>query len=78
MVHKELLWLFRTMLIIRHTEEELARCHQRGLIFGACHTYVGQEAISTGVCAHLTKDDSVFSTHRGHGQVFDMFKSSRA
>jgi 2-oxoisovalerate dehydrogenase E1 component len=41
MVHKELLSLFRTMLIIRHTEEELARCHQRGLIFGACHTYVG-------------------------------------
>lgn len=69
MVHKELLWLFRTMLIIRHTEEELARCHQRGLIFGACHTYVGQEAISTGVCAHLTKDDSVFSTHRGHGHA---------
>ena len=32
MVHKELLSLFRTMLIIRHTEEELARCHQRGLI----------------------------------------------
>ena len=30
MVHKELLSLFRTMLIIRHTEEELARCHQRG------------------------------------------------
>ena len=69
MVHKELLSLFRTMLIIRHTEEELARCHQRGLIFGACHTYVGQEAISTGVCAHLTKDDSVFSTHRGHGHA---------
>ena len=69
MDHKELLSLFRTMLIIRHTEEELARCHQRGLIFGACHTYVGQEAISTGVCAHLTKDDSVFSTHRGHGHA---------
>lgn len=69
MPHQELLSLFRTMLIIRHTEEELARCHQRGLIFGACHTYVGQEAISTGVCAHLTKDDPVFSTHRGHGHA---------
>lgn len=61
--------LFRTMLIIRQTEEELARCHQRGLIFGACHTYVGQEAISTGVCAHLTNDDPIFSTHRGHGHA---------
>jgi 2-oxoisovalerate dehydrogenase E1 component len=41
----------------------------RGLIFGACHTYVGQEAISTGVCAHLTNDDPIFSTHRGHGHA---------
>ncbi|WP_437187473.1 alpha-ketoacid dehydrogenase subunit alpha/beta [Planctomicrobium sp. SH668] len=61
--------LYRTMQVIRQTEEELARCHQRGLIHGACHTYVGQEAIATGVCAHLTPDDSVFSTHRGHGHA---------
>ncbi len=69
MTNDQLLNLFRTMLIIRHTEEELARCHQRSLIFGACHTYVGQEAISTGVCAHLTNDDPIFSTHRGHGHA---------
>lgn len=69
MTNDELLSLFRTMLVIRQTEEELARCHQRGLIFGACHTYVGQEAISTGVCAHLTNDDPIFSTHRGHGHA---------
>ena len=61
--------LYRTMQIIRQTEEELARCHQRGLVHGACHTYVGQEAIATGVCAHLTPDDVVFSTHRGHGHA---------
>ncbi|MFN8743132.1 MAG: pyruvate dehydrogenase complex E1 component subunit beta [Pirellula sp.] len=57
------------MQIIRQTEEELARCHQRGLIHGACHTYVGQEAIATGVCAHLTERDPIFSTHRGHGHA---------
>ncbi len=61
--------LYRTMQIIRQTEEELARCHQRGLIHGACHTYVGQEAIATGVCAHLHEKDAVFSTHRGHGHA---------
>ncbi len=61
--------LYRTMLTIRLTEEELARCHQRGLIHGACHTYVGQEAIASGVCAHLTHEDTVFSTHRGHGHA---------
>ena len=64
-----LLGLFRSMLVIRLTEEELARCHQRGLIHGACHTYVGQEAIAAGVCAHLQPADVIFSTHRGHGHA---------
>src|SRR5438093_344174 len=61
--------LYRTMLLIRRCEEQLARSHQRGLIHGACHTYVGQEAIAAGVCAHLRADDAVFSTHRGHGHA---------
>lgn len=61
--------LYRTMHVIRQTEEQLARCHQRGLVLGACHTYVGEEAIATGVCAHLRDSDSVFSTHRGHGHA---------
>jgi 2-oxoisovalerate dehydrogenase E1 component len=64
-----LLSLFRTMLLIRRCEEQLAKSHQRGLIHGACHTYVGQEAIASGVCAHLRTDDAVFSTHRGHGHA---------
>ena len=65
----DLLSLYRAMLTIRLTEEELARCHQRGLVHGACHTYVGQEAIASGVCAHLTPQDTVFSTHRWHGHA---------
>lgn len=65
----ELLALYRTMQLIRLTEEELARCHGRGLVPGACHTYVGQEAIAAGVCSHLATEDVVFSTHRGHGHA---------
>ena len=61
--------LYRTMLVIRLVEERLAKSHQRGLIHGACHTYVGQEAVATGVCAHLDNEDAVFSTHRGHGHA---------
>src|SRR5437588_2370437 len=57
------------MVLIRACEEQLARAHQRGLIHGACHTYVGQEAIAVGVSAHLRPDDTVFSTHRGHGHA---------
>ena len=61
--------LYRKMLVIRRCEEQLARSHQAGMIMGACHTYVGEEAIATGVCAHLRSDDAVFSTHRGHGHA---------
>jgi 2-oxoisovalerate dehydrogenase E1 component len=64
-----LLGLYRQMQLIRQCEEQLARSHQRGLIHGACHTYVGEEAIAVGVCAHLRADDVVFSTHRGHGHA---------
>ena len=62
-------FLYRTMQLIRTTEEQLARLHARGLVHGACHTYVGQEAIATGVCARLRADDAIFSTHRGHGHA---------
>src|SRR5436305_6708292 len=66
---EELLQLYRQMLEIRRCEEQLARLHQAGQIPGACHTYVGEEAIATGVCAHLRPDDTVMSTHRGHGHA---------
>ena len=66
---EQVLSLYRTMLTIRRTEEQLARSYAAGKIPGACHTYVGEEAIATGVCAHLSKDDAVFSTHRGHGHA---------
>src|SRR5437867_12770630 len=65
----EVVGLYRRMLLIRLCEERLAKSHQRGLIHGACHTYVGQEAIAVGVCAKLKMEDVIFSTHRGHGDA---------
>ena len=73
----DLLMLHRKMQTIRVCEERLAKSHQRGLIHGACHTYVGQEAVAAGVCAHLRRDDVVFSTHRGHGHALADRKSTR-
>jgi 2-oxoisovalerate dehydrogenase E1 component len=61
--------LYRTMLKIRRTEESLVKLYQAGMIYGACHTYIGEEAVATGVCANLTLTDVVFSTHRGHGHA---------
>jgi 2-oxoisovalerate dehydrogenase E1 component len=64
-----LLALLRTMLTIRRTEEQLVKMYAAGKIYGGCHTYIGEEAVATGVCAHLRPDDAVFSTHRGHGHA---------
>jgi len=74
----QLLALYRQMVQIRRCEEQLARSHQAGLIHGACHTYVGEEAVATGVCAHLRTDDVVLSTHRGHGHALAKGVSSAA
>src|SRR3954468_11225659 len=63
------LHLYREMINIRKTEEQLARSYAAGNIPGACHTYIGQEAVAVGVCANLTHEDVIFSTHRGHGHA---------
>ncbi len=73
----QMLALYRQMLVIRRCEEQLVRSYQAGLIYGACHTYIGEEAIATGVCAHLRVDDAVLSTHRGHGHALSKGVSPR-
>lgn len=70
--------LYREMVLIRRTEEALARAHAAGLVHGACHTYVGEEAVAAGVCAHLRPEDTVLSTHRGHGHALAKGVSPRA
>ena len=40
-----------------------------GEIPGFPHLSTGQEAVAVGVCAHLTPDDVLFTSHRGHGHV---------
>ncbi len=57
------------MLLIRYCEEQLVKSYARGEIPGGMHTYIGEEAVATGVCTHLRTDDAVFSTHRGHGHA---------
>jgi 2-oxoisovalerate dehydrogenase E1 component len=78
LTRERLLGLYRVMQLIRRCEEQLARAHARGLVHGACHTYVGQEAVAAGVCAHLRTEDVVFSTHRGHGHALAKGVPTRA
>jgi TPP-dependent pyruvate/acetoin dehydrogenase alpha subunit len=38
-------------------------------LYGAFHTYVGEEAIAVGTMTALNDDDYIASTHRGHGHL---------
>lgn len=59
--------LLRRMLTIRKAEERLARDFKAGSLPGPVHLYIGQEAVAVGSCCHLSDDDWITSTHRGHG-----------
>lgn len=59
--------LYIMMLKIRRVEERIAEPLLQGEIKCPTHLYIGQEAVATGICANLRKDDHVFSTHRSHG-----------
>jgi len=64
---KKLLNLYRTMLTIRRFEERVVIDYRSGDIPGIVHSYIGQEAVATGVCTNLRRDDRIISNHRGHG-----------
>ncbi len=81
MPHKgKCLEMLRRMYRIRFFEEQV-RTHydytsylrenpeSEGVISGAAHLAIGQEAAEVGVCAALEPDDFVASTHRGHGHA---------
>ena len=57
------------MVRIRRFEENAGRMMEEGKIPGALHLYVGEEAVAAGVMQHLSDDDQITSTHRGHGHL---------
>ena len=61
--------MHRRMVRIRVFETEAGRMAEAGKIPGALHLYVGEEAVAAGVMAHLSDDDWITSTHRGHGHL---------
>ena len=60
-----LLWMYQTMITIRRFEEQSKREADAGKLRGM-HSSVGQEAVPTGICAHLDEKDYVLGTHRSH------------
>lgn len=67
---KELLSeLYRKMVTIRLFEQTVESHFLAGEIPGFVHLYIGEEAIATGLMAHMTDRDYIESTHRGHGHT---------
>ena len=67
MKKEELLKVYRTMKTIRSFEERCDKEFMQGNIPGFVHLYAGQEAVAVGICSHLSDEDKIGSTHRGHG-----------
>ena len=58
--------LYESMLRIRLVEESIANKYSEQKMRCPTHLSIGQEAIAVGVCANLTLQDQVLSTHRAH------------
>ena len=66
---EELLAILSSMVRIRRVEERLTELFSAGKIPGFIHVSIGQEAVAAGVCSCLDPEDSILTTHRGHGHA---------
>jgi pyruvate dehydrogenase E1 component alpha subunit len=67
LTREQMLQMFQRMAAIRAFETRAYELYREGVMRGTTHAYVGEEAIGVGVCAALNQDDTITSTHRGHG-----------
>lgn len=58
---------YTRMKKIRVFEETMRDEFSKGTVPAFIHLYIGQEAIASGICIELSDDDTIASTHRGHG-----------
>lgn len=67
MTNEKLIKGFKSMLLIRHLEQQLVDYYLKNKVMSFVHFYVGQEAVAAGICDNLRPDDKVFGNHRSHG-----------
>lgn len=58
---------YRQMFALRAFDDRCLQLKLKDLIMNGFHPYAGEEAVATGVCVGLRKDDVVISTHRPQG-----------
>jgi acetoin:2,6-dichlorophenolindophenol oxidoreductase subunit alpha len=69
-------WMYSEMVKIRYYEDQMVEVYSEGkapvfnigegTVPGEMHLATGQEPAAVGICAHLTKEDTVTSPHRPH------------
>ena len=63
---------WRDMVRIRAFEQAAMYQSSIGKIYGALHSYEGEESCAIGICSALRDGDYAASTHRGHGHCIAM------
>ena len=63
---------WRDMVRIRAFEQAAMYQSSIGKIYGALHSYEGEESCAIGICSALKDGDYAASTHRGHGHCIAM------
>ena len=63
----KLIYAYTRMKKIRVFEETMRDEFAKGTVPAFIHLYIGQEAIASGICVELNDNDTIASTHRGHG-----------
>lgn len=58
---------FTGMSLIREFEDSVHVEFASGILPGFVHLYAGEESSAMGVCMNLNDQDTIASTHRGHG-----------
>ncbi len=65
---KDLLQMYRWMVLDRKFEERTFELLKLGKLVGFHHPNIGQEAVDVGTCYGLRRDDTIMPTHRGKGK----------
>jgi TPP-dependent pyruvate/acetoin dehydrogenase alpha subunit len=65
---KDLLQMYRWMVLGRKFEERTIELLKLGKLVGFHHPNIGQEAVDVGTCYGLRRDDTIMPTHRGKGK----------
>lgn len=64
---KEMLRVYREMVLVRRLEQRAAELYQEGKIGGFLHLYIGQEAVGSGIVSARQPQDNVITAYRDHG-----------